>query len=173
MLMYTSNNPRTAAIASEVNFLLTRCKNKFKMAKPNLWPKELHSGPFPKMMCIIDWAKGVWDQNQPQGRDTKMEYTSHRKIPTFISANKHEERIKKVVLECRRQGMERAIFGEHSFFKYVLGNNESKETKKRMLKKVKHHGAVQKYLGCETMTGMVNSDYKVKSDLHDDEGGER
>ena len=113
MLMYTSSNPPTAAIESEVNSLLTRCKNKFKTAKPNLWPDELHSRPFPKMMCIIDLAKGVWDQNQPEGRDSKKEDTSHRKIPKFIYANKNEEIIKKVVLECRRQGMERAIFGKH------------------------------------------------------------
>ena len=85
-----------------------------------------------------------------------MEDTSHRKIPKFIYANKHEEIIKKVVLECRRQGMELSIFSEHSFFQYVLGNNKNEETKKRMLKKVKHHGAVQKSLGCATMTGMVD-----------------
>ena len=89
MLMYTSNNLLTAGIASEVNSLLTKCKNRFKTAKPNLWTEELHSRPFPKMMCIIDGAKGVWEQNQPQGRDAKKEDTSHRKIPTFIYANKH------------------------------------------------------------------------------------
>ena len=106
MLMCTSNNPLTAAVASEVNSLLTKCKNRFKTAKPNLWTEELHSRPFPKMMCIIDGAKGVWEQNQPQGRDAKKEDTSHRKIPRFIYANKNEEIIQKVVLECRRQGME-------------------------------------------------------------------
>ena len=61
MLMYTSNNPPKAEIASEVNSLLTRCEKKFKMAKLNLWPEELHSGPLPKMMCIIDRVKGLWD----------------------------------------------------------------------------------------------------------------
>ena len=69
--------------------------------------------------------------------------------------------------------MERDIFGENSFFQYVLGNNERKETNKIMLKKVKHHGAVQKSLGCATMTGMVDPYYKVKADLHEDEGGEQ
>ena len=78
-----------------------------------------------------------------------------------------------MVLEFRCQGMERAIFGKHLFFQYVLGDIKSKETKKRMLKKVKHHGAVWKFLGCETMTWMVDPDYKVKADLHDNEKGEQ
>ena len=73
------------------------------------------------------------------------------------------------MLECRHQGLERAIFGKHLFLQYVLRNNKSKETNKRMLKKVKHHGVVQKSLGCATMTGMVDPDYKVKDDLHEDE----
>ena len=59
MLIYTSNNSPMEVIASEVNSLLTRCENKFKTAKPNLWPGELYSGPFRKMMYILDWAKGV------------------------------------------------------------------------------------------------------------------
>ena len=41
------------------------------------------------------------------------------------------------------------------------------------MKKVKHHGAVQKSLGCATMKGMVNPDYKVKAALRDDEGREQ
>ena len=69
--------------------------------------------------------------------------------------------------------MERSVFGEHSLFQYFLDKEKIEAMKARFLKKLKHHKAVQKLLGCATMNGMVDPDYKVKAELHDDEGVER
>ena len=48
---------------------MEECERKFKIAKPYLNPNTVHSREFPKMHCILDWARGGQnDDKKPKGR---------------------------------------------------------------------------------------------------------
>ena len=87
------------------------------MTNPNLWDRQRHSGPFPEIKCILDWARGT--KYEEQRGNAPKEDTNHRKVPTLLNCTDEDIHILYVARECKRLGREKRVFGEHAFFQEV------------------------------------------------------
>ena len=171
MLMYAPNSVPMDTYASEVQKLLEAREKEWTVKNPHLWDKRVHSGEFPEIKCILDWGRGTkWEERKAGAPN---EDTTHRKVPTFLYATKHEERIMALVKECKRRGLEKGIFGEHAFFQEVPGRDAPDAQKVRYAIMLCNHGAVQKSLGQVSLEGLVDIDKKITAELMPDESGPR
>ena len=170
MLLYSPTSVPMEVIADEVRNLFVSCEQQFKKENPQHWPDSESLGPFPKMHCKLDWARGGVYADKPKG---STEDTSHRKVPTFMYAGSDEDRIVMVMRECTRREMETKVFGKHAFFQMKLPSGADLKEKERFLEKVLNHGAIQKCLGQVTLKGLRRLDYKVVVELLPDGNGPR
>ncbi len=135
--------------------MLEDLEAKLVQVQPHIYPTSVHSRPFPKMECNLDWVKGGNFSRAAVGEDT-----SYRKCPLFIYEAKDEERIFAIVRECKRLELEQTIFGDKAFWQ-IIPEKSDEGQRRRMDRWIFDQGCFQKSTGSASLYGCTNPDYKV------------
>ena len=75
------------------------------------------------------------------------EDTSNRKVPTFTYRREDEERLIALVRECKKQGLERKVFGDQAHF-MIMPTDQSGDSQNAEWEQIlRIHGSYQESLG--------------------------
>ena len=142
--------------------LLSDLEERLSLEQPDKFPWRAQHPNLPETVCKIDWAKGTpWRSKPAEKPGTIREDTSNRKVPTFTYRGADEERLIALVRECKKQGLERTVFGDQAHF-MIMPTEQSADSQKVEWEKIlRIHGSYQESLGKASLPGLVNPDYKV------------
>ena len=118
----------------------------------------LFRAPFPPMHPFKDWGKGGNFKKGVEGEDR-----THGMVIQFLFPAKDQERIYRVVTECKRLKLEKEIGGQHCFWQIIPDKPNDDQ-----IELLFNHGCVQNSTGSTPLWGLKNPDYEVKVELEPD-----